>query len=136
VLDHPEAKLTGRGFDLRPEVVHETADHLVGKSLHLRIDDVVMLGNRRRRVPRRRMLRRQQVNVDDERSVRGEIRELQVVLPAEVLGRGDRAVASLRQRDAELVEVCEAQAELAAQCAGDTLRHRDECRRCWDLQLG
>src|SRR6202140_1460861 len=43
VLDHAEAEVPGRGLDLRPEVVHEAADHLVGEALQLRVDGSVVL---------------------------------------------------------------------------------------------
>src|ERR1700688_4396788 len=43
VLDHAEADVPGRGLDLRPEGVHEEADHLVGEPLQLRVDCCVVL---------------------------------------------------------------------------------------------
>src|SRR5260370_18799056 len=35
VLDHPEADVSRSRFDLRPEVVDEASDHLVGEPLEL-----------------------------------------------------------------------------------------------------
>src|SRR4029077_12356320 len=74
-------------------------------------------------------------DVHHERAIGREVVQLEVGRGVEV-GRGrDRAVARLCERDRELVEVDEAQPQLAPQRRGHPLGHGNEGRRRRDLQL-
>src|SRR5437899_6865035 len=79
---------------------------------------------------------RHEVNVDDQRAVGGEVVQLELGRGVEVLGRVDGAVARLRQRDRQLVEVDQAEPQLAPERHRHPLGDGYEGGRGWDLQLG
>ena len=81
-------------------------------------------------------LAREQVHIDHQRTIGGEVRQLQLGVDAVLAGCGDRAVACLGQRDSQLIEIDQAQAQLAAERRGHPLRRGNEGRRSRDLQLG
>src|SRR5467141_1934274 len=124
VLDHAEADVPRARLDLRPEVVHEAADHLVGKPLQLRIN--LWFPGRQRLQMR---LAWDQVHVHDQSAICREVVELQLRRAVEVAGRSNCAVARLRQRDGQLIEVDQAETELSTESHGHALGDGNECRR-------
>ncbi len=100
--------MPSRGLDLRPEVVDEAADHLVGEPLKLRVDGGVVLRGEG-------IAARHEVDVDHQSPVGREVSELQVGRAVQIVGRGNRAVTGLGEGDRELVKVDKAEPELPAQ---------------------
>src|SRR6266852_1555669 len=131
VLDHAESDVSGPRLDLRPEVVHEAPDHLVGESLELSVD----LYHRHRRTHLEMSVVGDEVHVHHQGAIGREVIQLEVGRTIEVLGGRNGAVARLSEGDRQLIEIHETEPELASQRRRHTFRNGYERRRRRDLQL-
>src|SRR5260221_11568236 len=121
---------------VRPErgskVVHEAADHIVGQTVEGRV--MVTRVRLRRQAGRLRLHR---LHLDLEAAVGRPEGELERRLAAPGLAAGlDGAVTSLGDRDVELVDVLQAEADEAAERGCCALGGRDHLRLRQQLELG